>query len=449
MPDWPPAPRPLPSYEPALGATGTITWGFSVIDTQVLTNSLHFSVTNASGVCAASGDLPATSADMGYTNTCGEPFDDVTAVTHTITVHKSDISTASQTPIQRRVENGETYTWTVTIPNTGNSPTNNLLVTETLGVGWENFTSTLGTLPATAFTVTENPSGGGTIVWDIGSLAVGATWTAQFWGDAKDAAIDYRTTLDLTTACDDGGCTQTAQRINHSSPFQDEAKRISHTPVSVGELFSYTISVDFFGTITYTNVILTDTLPKLDNTLVFSITDIAIQNENSGVNTWAYSGLGTDKVVFSPTAPAVGEIQGPEWITITLTGVISNSIAADKDDIFTNTFDLTFVDDTRPYTYSESVEGVVREPILSLDKYATPLTQIEAGDIVTYNVTAQHTGASTAIAYDVVITDLIPSDLTLVPNSVQTIPAASSVVSGCPAHHRHLRRLHQPRLCDQ
>ena len=165
-------------YSPALGTTGVITWMYSVIDTLVTTNTLRFNVKNdplATNGCPASGSLGSTPADMRYEDTCGQPFDDVTQATNTLTVRKSDISTATQTPITRVVEFGQIYTWTISIPNSGNSPTNNLRVTETLGSGWQLLAASNGS-PGGAVPVTTSNM----ITWNVGTLNNGSTWTATF-----------------------------------------------------------------------------------------------------------------------------------------------------------------------------------------------------------------------------------------------------------------------------
>ncbi len=52
--------NPTPTVKPAIGATGTITWLYSVIATNVATPTLQFYVKNdplAAGTCATAGDL--------------------------------------------------------------------------------------------------------------------------------------------------------------------------------------------------------------------------------------------------------------------------------------------------------------------------------------------------------------------------------------------------------
>ncbi len=203
---------------------------------------------------------------------------------------------------------GKIYTWTISIPNTGNAATNNLIVTETLGVGWQAITGTVGSPASTIYTVTEG-AGGSTIVWNIGRLALGTTWSATFRATAEDLGTDYRTTLDVHAACETGGCAQTAQVINYSSPLEDFNKTISQTPVSIGEPFSFTLTADLFGTRTYTSTYLTDTLPTLDGTLVFSYTSVVIDSERSA-NNWDFTNTDPKLLVFRPRQRHGGQRPG-------------------------------------------------------------------------------------------------------------------------------------------
>ncbi len=421
--------NPTPTVNPAIGATGTITWLYSVIATNVATPTLQFYLKNdplAAGACATAGDLTGNTADMRYEDTCGIAYDDVVAKPHTITVLKSNLSTTSQTPVTRTIEYGKTYTWNISVPNTGNAATNNLFVTETLGAGWEAIAAVTGSPASTAFTITEG-AGGSTIVWNIGRLALGTTWTATFSAKAEDAGTDYRTTLNLRSACETGGCAQTAQVINYSSPLEDFNKTISRTPVSIGEPFSFTLTADLFGTRVYTSTYLTDTLPTLDGTLVFSYTSVVIDSERSANNwDWGFTNTDPKLLVFRPLSGTLGHAQGPDRVVITVTGIISNEIAADNNDIFTNRMDLTYRDDGQFYGYTDTVTGTVKEPVLVITKQASPTSNIKAGDEVTYTLFLTHTAASTATAYDVVLMDAIPDVFTYKTGSLVATGAAST-----------------------
>jgi len=415
---------PTPNISPTIGASGTITFSYASVDSGITDGILKFNLSSDPNGCATPEVYSNNLVQLTYEDTCGQLFEDVPEENNTITVNNSvpNISTSTQTPITRTIQAAQTYTWTINVPNTGTGATEKLIITETLQIGWENITTTLGTPAAITYTITENPSGDSTIVWLIDELDSGETWTATFSADAKDAATAYRTTLDVTSACDNGV-------INYNNPLQNLDKIVSQTPVSIGEPFSYTIKADFFGTRVYTDVLLTDYLPQLDNKLVFSVTDVVIVNENSSTNDWIYGPTSNEVITFTTSGTPSGIVQGADQITITVNGVISNVIEANNNDIFTNTLELSFYEDGQYYRYEDSVDGTIREPVLEINKTASPSSGIQAGDLITYTLIVEHTPQSTATAYNVIVTDSIPTDLTLVAGSLKTDPSASSSVT--------------------
>jgi len=60
-------------------------------------------------------------------------------------------------------------------------------------------------------------------------------------------------------------------------------------------------------------------------------------------------------------------------------------------------------------TDTETVEIV--EPNLNINKTASPFTGLNAGDVITYTLLVEHTGTSTADAFDLRISDVIPAGI--------------------------------------
>ena len=418
--------NPTPMFSPTIGATGQITFLYSVIGTQVTTNTLRFNVKNNPAVCATPGALADNPADMRYQDSCGTNFDDVTAANNTITVQRSVI-VASQTPITQVIQFGGIYTWTIRITNTGNSPTNNLLVTETLGSGWQVITASAGSPGGAAPVIAGN-----VITWPVGSLSNSGSnvWTATVRAQALDAGTGYRATLNASTACSDGGCFTTTQVINYATPLQSFGKTTSPTPVSIGEPVTYTLRADFFGTRPYTSTLLTDTLPTLSGQLVFSVTNVQISNENPISNTWVRGPIGGSVLTFTTASVPSGTVLGPDQIFITVTGFISNTAVATNNKVFTNTLSMTYRRG-RPAlrVQQRCVTGTIREPFLVMTKSATPNSNIKAGDEITYTLRITHTPQSTATAYDLVFQDVIPSPFTYKAGSLQAPGAAATFTS--------------------
>ncbi len=83
---------------------------------------------------------------------------------------------------------------------------------------------------------------------------------------------------------------------------------------------------------------------------------------------------------------------------------------------------------------SATADVEIVEPVLVVDKTASPTTG-DAGDVVTFTVTVQHAGVSTAEAYDLALSDTIPPGMTYVAGSLDctggtVVPVACSEAGG-------------------
>jgi len=365
-------------YSPAVGATGVITWMYSSVDTLVTTNTLQFNVKNAAGVCASPGALGPNTADMRYEDTCGNPFDNVTAGSNTITVLASNIS-ATQAPLTRTVVFDQVYTWTITITNSNsfpnNSPTNNLVVTETLGSGWGSIAAAQGRVGG-VLTGSVPVVAGNVITWSVGSLTAGSTYTATFNARSLNAATDYRMTLTATTSCSDGGCHQARSYTDYASPINYFTKTVTPTLVTVGDLVTFTVVSDLFGNVPYTSTIVTDALPSGLGYVSATLLLVTDRDGSSG-------GPVTTTVVPS-SAPGVGASGNVVWnlgslsgqvsLTAVITAVVQNLIATTfQGAALNNTAALTYRDDGQSYSASSSATVTVTEPFLHIGKsYVTP-----------------------------------------------------------------------------
>ena len=421
---------PSPYISPTLGATGTITWRYATL-TQ--TAELRFNVKNQAGVCPGAGTLIGT-ADGRYLDSCDVAFDDIDEDDATITVHAPNIvgnlpGGAAQLPITRVVTAGEVVTWAISLRNSGSSPghARNVVVTETFGTGYESFAGSVSTGSGGGEGVTPVVAGQ-TITWDVGTLNAGDEFSAIITATVLDAPDQLSLTLEAHSECDNGACPwdmAPSYSSYYATALQDFAKTASVSDIPIGQPFSYTITADFFGVYTYTDLVLTDTLPTLDGQLVFSVTEVVTANANSA-NVWQVSSLAGPQLVFDTTSD---DVTGPENITFTITGVVSNSAAADNNDILNNAIALAYTDDMPRYFFAESEAVTVAEPALNITKTTSASGPVEAGDRVTYTLEVSHAPTSTADAYDLELTDVIPEDLTLVSGSLQSNPAADSVVT--------------------
>ena len=78
---------------------------------------------------------------------------------------------------------------------------------------------------------------------------------------------------------------------------------------------------------------------------------------------------------------------------------------------------------------ADTAQVEVVEPDLNITKDAAPLV-VDGGDTVTFTMTVNHTAASTADAFDVAITDVLPAGLTYAGNVIPITGAARGLGRG-------------------
>lgn len=107
-----------------------------------------------------------------------------------------------------------------------------------------------------------------------------------------------------------------------------------------------------------------------------------------------------------------------EYIYIEFNVLVTNDSNNTLGDIFANDFDVT-INGGSPATSNEVVTEVV-EPQLNVTKADDDADGlwVYGQTPVTYTITVEHTGASNAIAFDIVVTDTIPAGLTYIPASI-------------------------------
>jgi uncharacterized repeat protein (TIGR01451 family) len=149
-----------PTTSPTNGATGSITWSFSPSESIPATSSktLSFKVVATSVPGTYSNTVTATGS-VTYTSALGVA--PVTVIDVSASLSKRISPTGTITP-------GNTHTYTVTYQNTGTVTLNNVVITDSLAVGFDTDNLVI--------------SGGGTynsstrvITWNIGTLASGAS----------------------------------------------------------------------------------------------------------------------------------------------------------------------------------------------------------------------------------------------------------------------------------
>ncbi len=180
--------------------------------------------------------------------------------------------------------------------------------------------------------------------------------------------------------------------------------------VSIGDTITYTVTVTNIGTGDATNVILTDAAPANTTLIVGSLTETtalaatlneATPNVSATLGTLAPNGVVT--ISFQVTVDA-GTADGT---------IIPNVASVDSDE-------------TDPED-SPEVTNVVELPELDIVKSNDPQGLVAIGDVITYTIVVTNNG--TGDAHNVSITDVAPTNTTLVAGSLMETTAIGATLT--------------------
>jgi len=220
-------------------------------------------------------------------------------------------------------------------------------------------------------------------------------------------------------------------------------KTVSPDKYTIGQNLTYTVRVNMIeGTIP--NLVVTDTLPAglTYQNHAISVGHIGMTIGNAAYNTRLGAGQTVQFDFGTVTNPSNGNA-ADDYIDVQITARVDNLVAHQDNTVLRNgeqaagsllTVRYGSGPTTVTYDYNAGAPGIqglpitVVEPALRLSKVATPLTQ-SLGDVVTYTVTVQHTGASTGDAFEIVIDDVLQTGLTYVPGS-SSLPISDVTVGG-------------------
>ena len=179
----------------------------------------------------------------------------------------------------------------------------------------------------------------------------------------------------------------------------------------VGELVTYDLVIQVPEG--ESNLVLTDNLPSTNGVLSYVSHQILPYGSNVSSTqqlvTVSDAALGDghdDRIVFdfgTVTNTPDNVSDADDLITVRVTALVENEPANADGDLLTNNARLDY-DGGGFVTDTATVEIV--EPVLQIDKGVSSATA-DAGDVLTYTLTVDHTGASTATAFDAVVADLL------------------------------------------
>ncbi len=301
---------------------------------------------------------------------------------------------------------GEQAQWNITIGNAGGRTADGTVtITDVLG---DDFDMGSITVPVVA-TLNGNVSGvisGNTITWSGVTLEAGEVVTFTLRANTKVIGNEGRLSNTLTVGgvCA-GGCIYSTVSTEAYVGYTNITKTIVPTTATIGETVPVSITSAYFGAgSTYTNVVITDTLPA----------GLAYVSGTARLNGVSREPDSTAGGVLTFNLGSVPGSYGTQSFTIDFDMVVSNVTANNNNDIKTNTASTTYTVNGNNFTDSATDSIRLTEAVLVITKNENdPDNVVYAGQSLLYTVTAYHHTTSTADAHDLVVTDVVPAGLTV------------------------------------
>ncbi len=303
---------------------------------------------------------------------------------------------------------GGTTTWTITVQNTGNYQAENVVVTDVLSLNFINIVAGNGSNGEVPVVV------GNTVTWNLAApIPVGGTWTATLSADIT--GLLGTDTVTVNGYCSTGCIYSTATDVAYVQTVEGLFKTPDLQTATIGEEITFTVSVSYWGTSSYQNVQIIDTLPAGLQYVTSTYSDTL--------------GLSPVPVVVGQSITwTLGNFTGPNTVDITVTARVQDIPANVNGVILTNWARTIGAEEGVPFDLSDSGDVQIIEPNLTIDKQGS-ITEGLPGTVVHYTITIENTGTSPA--YDVAIEDVIPAGLILDTLFItSTPPAASTTVVG-------------------
>jgi fimbrial isopeptide formation D2 family protein/uncharacterized repeat protein (TIGR01451 family) len=445
------------SYNPA---TRTLTVNFTNMvnaATDVTTSEwvvISFEVVVANNNVNNVGDIWNNTFDIETSNGTDETSNNVS-----ILVHEPELEIEKTVVTTSAIFNGSTVTYGIRVENIGNAIAHDVVITDALD---------------SAFTYVGNITGDQPDNVDV----TGQDLTFEFTQIAVGGVVEFTFDAQITTAVQPGSTVDnTAITTWTTQPGDDPNERTgegdpsdpsdpdtyideSTVPITVRELSDIekriaqqteasflageTYPVAIGDVITYQLVFLVDKNNTASIVVEDQLVD-GIQYVAGSLNVNMPTGVTAVSQVDDVPDPATNgnkltvtftdvnnsntDATVSQHIVITFDVLVLNETINNTGRIWENTFDVTTPSNPDPVT-SNPVRAEVVEPQLNITKTAGNIT----GSVLTYTIRIEHTADSAATAYDLVITDVLPAEVTYVPNSVTAVTGIAPTVddSGLP-----------------
>lgn len=302
---------------------------------------------------------------------------------------------------------GDVLTYTVTIPNTGLLPANNVIFTDILpnGTSFIPGTVTVDNVPQT----NANPAAG----ISLGTINNGASRTVTFQATVvslpSQNPISNTANITFQYTPIAGGTTFNGLATSNSAGTQvnladiNGTKSVNKLFTDIGETLTYSIALANIGNIAATNVIYTDPIPSGTTFVPGSVTVNGVtqagSNPATGISIGTIAANSTTTVSFQVLVPSI-----PQTNPILNSGTTTYQYIPVPNQPAVNGTDTTNI-------VSTQVNNATVTMAKAVDKNFADI-----GDTLTYTVS--FTGIGNTNANNVIFTDVIPTGTTFVLNSL-------------------------------
>jgi len=312
---------------------------------------------------------------------------------------------------------GDVLTYTVTIPNTGLLPANNVIFIDNLPTGTSFIpgTVTVDNVPQT----NANPAAGISLGTINNSASRTVTFQATVVSLPNPNPISNTANITFQYTPIAGGTTFNGLATSNSAGTQinladiNGTKSVNKIFTDIGETLTYSIALANIGNITATNVIYTDPIPSGTTFIPGSVTVNGVTqagaNPATGIAIGSIAANSTTTIsfqVFVPSIPQTNPILNSGTTTYQYTPVPNQPAVSGTDT-------------------TNIVSTQVNNAIVTMTK-AVDKNYADIGDTLTYTVS--FTGTGNTNANNVIFTDVIPTGTTFVLNSL-TIDGTTQVGS--------------------
>ncbi len=403
------------------------------------------------------GTVLTNGASLTYKPGTGSTDTTLSGGTQNITVLEPRIATTKSVLPTSGVQAGDSLTYTVRFTNTGTATAYEVTADDVLaqGVVYNNDAACIFFNGTTSAPISVTVTGAATLhfdgspagSWDIPATdpdsyiectytvtaqpslhldgghtnTVDADWTSLNGTDANERVYD-----DTVSRTVDG--TQDTATAAFTSPAPAFDKSDNATTLSIGATYHVTLTLTSpLGTLRSLTV--SDVLPA---GLIYVTGSQTVSSGIAPAPTFTVSAPNDGSAPVTLTWDFGDAVISSSPITITYNVQVANVVGNQNGDTRTNSATLTYTDAGGADESLNDTDSItILEPELDIQKSADDTTPAY-GQTITYTLTVSHLASSTATAYDIVISDTIPSGLTYVAGSISAPAGWTTNDAGAP-----------------